>query len=98
MIKKHLLLLSLVFAIILSTNAQSSNNMPQGNNEDLAVFQNKQENKDIKLSHGVEQGDYDALVAIYNSMGGASWTNQSNWNSDENVENWSGVYVNTQYQ
>ncbi len=32
-----------------------------------------------------------ALVALYDSLGGPSWTNQTNWLSGENIENWYGV-------
>ena len=40
---------------------------------------------------GVRTPDRDALVAIYNAMGGASWNQQRNWLSGEPVEDWYGV-------
>ena len=37
--------------------------------------------------------DCEALVALYNSTNGASWTNRDNWLTDSTVGNWYGVTV-----
>ena len=38
--------------------------------------------------------DKAALAALYDATGGANWTNNTNWLSDEPVGNWHGVTVN----
>ena len=35
--------------------------------------------------------DRDALIAFYNATGGSNWTNNTNWLSDEPLEEWHGV-------
>ena len=40
---------------------------------------------------GVRPPDRDALVAIYNAMGGPNWGQQRNWLSEKPVEDWYGV-------
>lgn len=42
----------------------------------------------------VHAGDRDALVALYNATGGADWTHNDNWLSDEPLDEWYGVVVN----
>ena len=42
--------------------------------------------------------DREALVAFYESTGGASWTNNANWLSDRPLREWHGVSVNAQGQ
>ena len=39
--------------------------------------------------------DRAALVALYNSTGGANWTNNSNWMSDQPAGQWHGVATDT---
>ena len=36
-------------------------------------------------------GDRDALIALYNATGGASWSNNTNWLSGEPISTWYGV-------
>lgn len=38
-----------------------------------------------------------ALVALYNSTNGSSWTDNGNWLSDQSPRFWSGVYVTDDY-
>ena len=42
----------------------------------------------------LRQQDSLALVAIYNSTGGASWTTKTNWMSSQPISTWYGVTVN----
>ena len=42
-----------------------------------------------------DSGDRDALVALYNATGGANWTNNSNWLSDEPIREWHEVYLDS---
>ena len=43
----------------------------------------------------IPQSERDALVALYNSMGGPAWTNQTNWMGTPGTENtWYGVMTN----
>ena len=39
-------------------------------------------------------GDRAALEALYNSTGGANWTNRTNWLSDRPLDEWHGVTIN----
>ena len=41
----------------------------------------------------VDNTERDALVALYNSTNGDSWTNNTNWLSDEPLSEWYGVKV-----
>ena len=40
-------------------------------------------------------GDREALLALYNAMGGPQWTNSTNWNTNAAIGEWSGVTVAT---
>ena len=40
---------------------------------------------------GETANDRDALVAFYNATGGANWTNNDNWLTDEPLDDWHGV-------
>ena len=42
-----------------------------------------------------ESDDRAALVALYNATEGPNWTNNTNWLSDEPLEEWYGVSTNT---
>ena len=42
----------------------------------------------------VHAGDRDALAALYDATGGADWTHNDNWLSDEPLDEWYGVVVN----
>ncbi len=42
----------------------------------------------------VSQIEKNALIALYNSTNGASWTNNDNWLSNSTVSTWHGVTVN----
>ena len=48
-------------------------------------------NNTAAVSRGVRTPDRDALVAIYNAMGGPNWNQQRNWLSGEPLEDWYGV-------
>lgn len=37
----------------------------------------------------------EGLVALYNACNGKNWTNQENWLSDKDVNEWEGVYYDT---
>ena len=39
------------------------------------------------------QGDSLALVALYNSTNGDNWHNNTNWLTNEPIENWVGITV-----
>lgn len=46
-------------------------------------------------THNVtKEKERNALIALYNSLGGGGWTNKANWCSDKPVEEWYGVTVN----
>ncbi len=46
-------------------------------------------------THNVtKDNERNALIALYNSLGGGGWTNKANWCSDKPVEEWYGVTVN----
>ncbi len=45
------------------------------------------------IIQGVIESDYNALVALYNATDGPNWTNNTNWLSEEPVEDWFGVTV-----
>ncbi|OUD12297.1 MBG domain-containing protein [Thioflexithrix psekupsensis] len=42
---------------------------------------------------GVPVGDCQALLALYNSTGGANWTTKTNWNTNSAVSTWYTVQV-----
>jgi Leucine-rich repeat (LRR) protein len=46
------------------------------------------------LDKEVTEGDYNALIALYDSTNGKSWMNNTNWLSDNPVENWYGIETN----
>ena len=43
------------------------------------------------IREGTEATDRAALMALYNSAGGASWTINDNWGSTEDLADWFGV-------
>ena len=45
------------------------------------------------FGEGSAQSDREALIALYDSTGGASWTDKANWNSTEGLDTWFGVAV-----
>ncbi len=47
----------------------------------------------IPATGGVPQSEYDALVALYNSTNGPSWTNSTSWLTSAPVSDWYGVEV-----
>ncbi len=47
----------------------------------------------LSLTQGVTKEEFDALVTLYNSTGGDNWNTNTNWLSDKNVNDWSGIYV-----
>ena len=46
---------------------------------------------DLDFCAGETANDRDALVAFYNATGGANWTNNDNWLTDEPLDDWHGV-------
>lgn len=42
----------------------------------------------------MSQPDRDALIAIYNAIGGASWHAKENWDTGADLSQWYGVEVN----
>ena len=46
-----------------------------------------------ELINGVADIDYNALVELYNSTGGANWTDNTNWLTAADVAEWHGVTV-----
>lgn len=42
---------------------------------------------------GVLKTDRDALMALYNATDGANWNQNTNWDTEQNVEQWYGVTV-----
>ncbi len=51
--------------------------------------------EDVNLTNGVLSKDYDALIALYDSTGGNSWTNRTYWKTDKNVSEWYGITVDS---
>ena len=49
----------------------------------------------LVIREGTAATDRAALVALYNSTGGASWTDKTNWGSTEVLANWFGVYTDS---
>ena len=47
------------------------------------------------IRDGTVATDRAALMALYNSTGGASWTNNADWGSAEPLGNWYGVFTNS---
>jgi len=43
---------------------------------------------------GIPQAECEALVSLFNSTGGTSWTHKTNWMTDTAVSSWYGVVVN----
>ena len=41
----------------------------------------------------VPLSERETLVALYNAMGGPNWTNNTNWDSDNDIATWHGVSV-----
>ena len=48
----------------------------------------------LVIREGTVATDRAALMALYNSTGGADWTNNTNWGSTEPLDMWHGVYTN----
>jgi len=47
----------------------------------------------VYLQAQVPQSERDALIALYNATDGDNWTRNTNWNTDNPVSNWYGVYI-----
>ena len=45
----------------------------------------------LVIREGTVATDRAALMALYNSTGGANWTNNTNWGSTEPIGTWFGV-------
>ena len=45
----------------------------------------------LVIREGTEETDRAALMDLYNSAGGANWTNNTNWGSTEPLNTWEGV-------
>lgn len=43
---------------------------------------------------GIPEEEYNALEAIYNATNGDNWTDNTNWLTEEDVENWFGIETN----
>ena len=48
---------------------------------------------DVSWCTDVPQGEADALVRLYNMLNGVNWTDDTNWLTDNAVDNWYGVAV-----
>ena len=48
---------------------------------------------DVSWCTDVPQGEADALVRLYNMLNGVNWTDDTNWLTDNAVDNWYGVDV-----
>ena len=48
----------------------------------------------LVFREGTVATDRAALMSLYNSTGGASWTDNTNWGSTEPLDTWDGVYTN----
>ena len=47
------------------------------------------------VNSAVSQGEYKALIDIYNTMNGPNWSSKSNWKSgDPCSSQWTGVFCN----
>ena len=47
----------------------------------------------LVVRDGTVATDRAALMALYNSTGGANWTNNTNWGSTEPLQEWYGVHT-----
>ena len=47
----------------------------------------------MTVSNGIAEEEYNALVEFYNSTNGTSWNDNTNWLSDQNVNEWYGITV-----
>jgi len=47
------------------------------------------------MAASVHAGDRDALAALYHATGGPDWTRTDNWLTDESVDEWYGVVVDS---
>jgi len=83
---------------------ETSNSITVNNNEigtfyckvsDTNYYTDIESNASIlgNVIKGVFEDDYDALIELYNSTNGDSWTDNTNWNSLEDVEDWFGISV-----
>jgi Leucine-rich repeat (LRR) protein len=61
----------------------------------LAYRQGKSRKTSLKSAMGtaVSETDSLALVALYDATNGASWTNNTNWRTEEPIDSWFGVTV-----
>ena len=50
-------------------------------------------NIDSEIEEGVSK-DREALIALYNALGGQNWLYKENWCTDAPLEDWYGVYTN----
>ena len=48
----------------------------------------------ITIKQSYEDLERKALMAFYEATGGDSWTNHTNWGSDQPLSEWYGIYVN----
>ena len=51
-------------------------------------------NIDSEIEEGVSK-DREALIALYNALDGQNWLNKENWCTDAPLEDWYGVYTNS---
>ena len=49
----------------------------------------------LVIREGTVETDRAALMALYNSTGGANWTNNTNWGTDEPLDDWYRVSTNS---
>ncbi len=56
----------------------------------------QQQQDETEEPEPLELTDRDVLVAFYESTGGANWTNNSNWLSDQPLGQWHGVTTNAE--
>jgi Leucine-rich repeat (LRR) protein len=57
------------------------------------VLETKYAEFNMTASHGIVEEEYNALVEFYNSTNGTSWSDKTNWLSEQNVSEWYGIAV-----
>ena len=65
-----------------------------GNGTALISVRSGSVSDSIEVTVTVHNPDVEVLTLLYNETGGPSWINNTNWLSDEPLENWHGVTTN----
>jgi len=79
----------------LTINADSNGaffcKITDSNFPELTLNTEIQEVGESGYSHGIYAEEYEALLSIYDSAGGDYWTDNTNWRSDKDVDEWFSI-------